>query len=65
MYNESTRLQPPLYNFGNSLRRWFTVFYIFYTDIESAVLNNGFPLTAKPMSNKIRQSSEVKDVSIW
>ena len=73
-----------LYNFGDSLRRWVSVFY---TEIESAVVNNGFAtnwikpstgvrqgcplspylfiLTAELMSNKIRQSSEVKGVSLF
>ena len=73
-----------LFNFGDSLRRWVTVFY---TDIESTVLNNGFAtswikpstgvrqgcplspylfiLTAELMSTKIRQSSEVKGLSLF
>ena len=39
------------YNFGESLRRWIEVFY---TDIESTVLNNGFA------SNWIKPSRGVR-----
>ena len=73
-----------LFNFGEGLRRWVTVFY---SDIESAALNNGFAtnwikpftgvrqgcplspylfiLTAELMSNKIRQSNEVKGIVMF
>ena len=72
-----------LYNFGESIRRWIKVFY---TDIESTVINNGFStdwmkpsagvrqgcplspflfvLTVEFMANKIRQSENVKGISI-
>ena len=72
------------YNFGEVLRNWIKVFY---TAIESTVLNNGyatnwikpstgarqgcplspylFMLTAELMSIKIRESSEVKGISIF
>ena len=73
-----------LFNFGEGLRRWVAVFY---NDIESAALNNGFAtnwikpstgvrqgcplspylfiLTAELMSNKIRQSNEVKGIVMF
>jgi len=73
-----------LYNFGDSIRNWVKVFYI---DIESAVLNNGyatnwikpstgvrqgcslslylFTLAAEFTSMNIRQSSVVKEISIF
>ena len=72
-----------IYNFGTNLRRWVEVFY---KDIESAILNNGFAtnwikpsvgvrqgcplspflfiLTAELMSNKIRQSDNVKGINL-
>ena len=72
-----------LYNFEESRRRWIKVFY---TDIESTVINNGFStdwikpsagvrqgcplspflfvLTVEFMANKIRQSENVRGISI-
>ena len=41
-----------LYNFGDSLRRWFSVFY---TEIESAVVNNGFATNWIKPSTGVRQ----------
>ena len=43
-----------LYNFGDSLRNWVKVFY---TDIESAVLNNGYATNWIKPSTGVRQGS--------
>ena len=73
-----------LFNFGASINNWIKVFY---TDIESAVMNNGFStkwfqlsrgvrqgcplspylyiLAAEMLSNKVRQSPDVKGISIF
>ena len=73
-----------LFNFGASINNWIKVFY---TDIESAVMNNGFStkwfqlsrgvqqgcalspylyiLAADMLSNKVRQSPDVKGISIF
>jgi len=72
-----------IFNFGPNLRRWVNVFY---TDVESAILYNGFStnwikpstgvrqgcplspflfiLTAELMSSKIRQSENVKGITL-
>ena len=73
-----------IFNFGASINNWIKVFY---TDIESAVMNNGFStkwfqlsrgvrqgcplspylyiLAAEMLSNKVRQSPDVKATSIF
>jgi len=41
-----------LFNFGESVKRWTS---IFYTDVESAVLNNGFPTNWFKPTRGVRQ----------
>ena len=72
------------FNFGESVKRWIK---LFYTDIETAVMNNGFStkwfkpsrgvrqgcplspylfiLAAEMLSNKIRQSPDVRGICIF